>query len=178
MKKVLSLLLVLTSVNGLFAAEQYVLKTSATVEVLDNGRTVGTKVLSPGTIVRVIESEAKKSSVDIIGEEVVFNFGRGGCFAKSEELSRNEKENWVFDCTTRPAWIRALKLCHRGFENELPKGNTTGGTSHSSFGGNATSYSFKVYVEENNSGKTRMWTLPVTDQNGDCLFSLKIIQEG
>ena len=103
----------------------------------------------------------------------------GGCFAKSEVISKNENENWVFDCTTRPAWIRSLKVSDgRGFEPELPKGNTTGGTSHTSIAGNSPGYSFKVYVEENKSGKERSWTLPVTDQCGTVLFSLKISQEG
>ena len=178
MNKLIIFSAVLALSEVVFSGEQYVLKTSTTVEVLDNGQTIGTKVLKAGTILRVVEPDSKKASVDIVGEEIVFKFGRGGCFAKSEEISRKENENWVFNTTTRPDWIRTLKVCGAGVENELPKGNATGGTSHTTIAGNVWSYSFKVYVEENKTGKARSWTLPVTDQGGTVLFSLKISQEG
>ena len=87
MNKLIIFSVVLALSEVVFSGEQYVLKTSTTVEVVDNGQTVGTKVLKAGTIVRVVEPDLKKASVDIIGEEIVFKFGRGGCFAKSEMIS-------------------------------------------------------------------------------------------
>ena len=62
-----------------FSGEQYVLKTSTTVEVVDNGQTVGTKVLKAGTIVRAVEPDSKKVSVDIVGEEIGGFVHKCGC---------------------------------------------------------------------------------------------------
>ena len=67
MNKLMIFSVVLALSEVAFSGEQYVLKTSTTVEVVDNGQTVGTKVLKAGTIVRVVEPDLKKA-MDFLGK--------------------------------------------------------------------------------------------------------------